>query len=452
MAEIPLKKYSNSSQMQERKFKSINDTNLADATKSTYNRYFNQLFTWCDSTDSYEKFVKIPNPKNQELMYDLIKSQQQFMKLTDIELQCMLEDFLEYQKTRVEDDLISPNSVPKFFKPYKYLLEINYRENAVMWKPIAKMYPKQEKRSGFRPWSTEQINEMVSVVSSFNGSMARYRNTAAVLFHASTGSRVGVHNDPLLFKHMIKMTHPDFAYHFYAILIYAEEGETVAEKDQRILTDEIDDEDYSKFVFLIPEAARALDEYHAYRQKKGEIFDEDTPLFTIIKEFDNRINPDYKKQMSGNAFRHVMEYILAKSTIVRKKKRNRFSTMIDHGYRKRYNTILKGITGINSNKAEALMQHLRGLDGAYLKFTRDELFPEIVKGASALTVDPTERQKNIIKSAEEEILELKKKNQKLQDLAEKSELNERKIKYYEPMLEKLLKEEEEKKKMKVVVT
>ena len=147
-----------------------------------------------------------------------------------------------------------------------------------------------------------------------------------------------------------------------------------------------------------------------------------------------------------------MDYILAKSTIVRKKKRNRFSTMIDHGYRKRYNTILKGITGINSNKAEALMQHLRGLDGAYLKFTRNELFPEIVKGASALTVDSTERQKNIIKSAEEEILELKKKNQKLQDLAEKSELNDRKIKYYEPMLEKLLKEEEEKKKMKVVVT
>jgi len=436
--------------MQVRKFKSIDDTNLADATKTTYNRYFISLFTWCDSTEHYDPFVKIPNPKIQgEMMYDIEASQQQLLTLTDEQLQIMLENFLEYQKERVEDDIISPNSVPKFFKPYKYLLEINYREHAVMWKPLSKMYPKMEKRSGFRPWSTEQINEMVSVVSSFNGSMARFRNKAAVLTHASTGGRVGIHNDPLLMKHMVKMTHPDFAYHFYAILIYAEEGETVSEKDQRILTDEIDDEDYSKFVFLIPEAARALDEYHAYRKKNGEIFDDETPLFTIVKEFDNRVSPDVKKQMSGNAFRHVMEYILAKSTIVRKKKRNRFSTMIDHGFRKRYNTILKGINGINSNKAEALMQHIKGLDGAYLKFTRKELFSEIVKGALALTVDPTERQKNTIKSAEEEILELKKKNRKLQDLAEKSKLNEEKLKYYEPYLEKIVKEVEEREKQEL---
>lgn len=423
MEKIPLKNKTKSSQMQVRKFKSIDNTNLADATKITYSRYFNSLFKWSET----------------------IKTQEEFVKLPDAQLQILLEEFLEYQKERVAEDIISPNTVPKFFKPFKYLLEINYREHAVMWKPLSKMYPKAEKRSGFRPWSTEQIAEMVNVVSSFNGSMARFRNKAAVLFHASTGSRVGVHNDPLLMKHMIKMTHPDFAYHFYAVLIYAEEGETVTEKDQRILTDEIDDEDYSKFVFLIPEAARALDEYHAYRKKGAEIFDDDTPLFTIVKEFDNRIAPDYKKQMSGNAFRHVMEYILAKSTIVRKKKRNRFSTMIDHGFRKRYNTILKGVDGINSNKAEALMQHLRGLDGAYLKFTRDELFPELVKGASALTVNPTERQKNVIKSNEEKILSLKIENQKLQKIAEESDLNAKKIKYYEPLLEKLLKEEEEKK-------
>ncbi len=409
--------------MQVRKFKSIDNTNLADATKTTYSRYFNSLFKWSDS----------------------IKTQEQFVKLPDEQLQILLEEFLEYQKERVADDIISPNTVPKFFKPFKYLLEINYREHAVMWKPLSKMYPKAEKRSGFRPWSTEQISEMVNVVSSFNGSMARFRNKSAVLFHASTGSRVGVHNDPLLMKHMIKMTHPDFAYHFYAILIYAEVGETVTEKDQRILTDEIDDEDYSKFVFLIPEAARALDEYHAYRKKKGEIFDDDTPLYTIVKEFDSRIAPDSKKQMSGNAFRHVMEYILAKSTIIRKKKRNRFSTMIDHGFRKRYNTILKGVDGINSNKAEALMQHIRGLDGAYLKFTRDELFPELVKGASGLTVDSGERQKNVIKSAEQKILELRLENQKLQEKADENETNAKKIKYYEPLLEKLLKEEEEKK-------
>ena len=428
MEEIPLNQKNKNSQMQVRKFKSIIDTNLADATKTTYTRYFNSLFKWSDT----------------------IKTQEQFVKLPDEQLQILLEEFLEYQKERVADDIISPNTVPKFFKPFKYLLEINYREHAVMWKPLSKMYPKAEKRSGFRPWSTEQIAEMVSVVSSFNGSLARFRNKAAVLFHASTGSRVGVHNDPLLIKHMIKMTHPDFAYHFYAVLIYAEEGETVTEKDQRILTDEIDDEDYSKFVFLIPEAARALDEYHAYRQKKGEVFDENTPLFTIVKEFDNRIAPDSKKQMSGNAFRHVMEYILAKSTIIRKKKRNRFSTMIDHGFRKRYNTILKGVTAINSNKAEALMQHIRGLDGAYLKFTRDELFPEIVKGASALTVNPTERQKNVIKSVEQKNLELRVANQKLQKIADENEVNAKKIKFYEPLLEKLLAEEEEKKKLELV--
>lgn len=450
MGKIPLKKNNNSRQMQVRKFKSISDTNLADATKSTYNRYFISLFEWSDSTGIYTKFVKIPNPKKSgATIYDNTKCQEQFVGIPNDELQNMLENFLEYQKSRVEEDIISPNTVPKFFKPYKYILEINYREHAVKWKPIQKMYPTQEKRTGFRPWSTEQIEEMLKVASSSRGKMATFRNKAGILFHSSTGTRVGVHNDPLLLKHMIKMTHPDFAYHFYAILIYAEVDESIEEKDQRILTDEVSDEDYSKFVFLIPEASRAIDEYHAYRQKSGETFDENTPIFTIIKEFDKKIDHASKIQMSGNAFRHVMEYTLGRSTIVRQKKRNRYSTMIDHGYRKRYNTILKLNKNINPNIAESLMQHARGLDGAYLKPTREEQFVELIKAVNELTVNPAERQKNLIKTNEQQILELKIQNQKLKQKAEQSDLDAKKIKFYEPLLEKLFAEEEKKKNQSV---
>lgn len=359
------------------KWKKIEDIDsLADTTKDTYHSYMNSLYQYSGIKDEIE-FLKIPDKKLQEI----------------------LEGFLDHLKKRVKNDEISPNTVPKLFKAYKVLLDANYREHAVSWKPIALQYPKKEKRSGYKPWTTEQIDTFLQYTNTA-------REKAAIHFQASTGCRVGVHNDPLLIKHMVKMEIPGYDYHCYAILIYAEADETVEEKDQRITSGEIDENDYSFFVFLTPEASQALDEYHEFRRtKKMETLTSDSPIFASFNSHGLKDKGRYY-QMSGNAFRHMMEDVLARTSITRIKKRNRYDTMLDHGFRKRFNTIFKLDDNSNGNLVEKLMQHKKGLDGAYLTPTREECFVEFKKAIYQLTINPKERQRQIIKDKENEINEL----------------------------------------------
>jgi len=73
---------------------------------------------------------------------------------------------------------------------------------------------------------------------------------------------------------------------------------------------------------------------------------------------------------------------------------------------------------VNSNIAEKLMSHKRGLDGVYLEPTREECFTEFEKAIAVLTVDPTERQKAQLEEQQKEITELtqlKKTNKELSD-------------------------------------
>ena len=60
-------------------------------------------------------------------------------------------------------------------------------------------------------------------------------------------------------------------------------------------------------------------------------------------------------------------------------------------FRKRFNTILKINNDVNSNIAEKLMAHKKGLDGVYLQPTREECFNEFVKAILQLTVDDSQR-------------------------------------------------------------
>ena len=353
---------------------------LSDSTKTTYGSYMRSLYE-----------------------YTGLRNQSEFLELSDSDLQKIMEDFLRHLKKRVKNNEISPNTVPKLFKAYKILLEVNYREYAVKWKPISMQFPKGEKRSGHKPWTTPHIQLFLDACGK------SLKKKALIHFQASTGGRVGVHNDPLLIKHMVKMETPELGYHCYAILVYADADESVSDKDARISTgNEEDENDYSFFVFLTPEAARALDKYHAWRkQKYNEVFTEDTPIFASVNKnqrADLKVGDMY--QMTGNAFRHLMEELIENSSVNRTKKRNRFDIMIDHGYRKRFNTVLKLDSEVNANIAEKLMQHAKGLDGAYLTPTREQCFTEFIKAISELTLSDKERQNNKIQTTEQKNQEL----------------------------------------------
>lgn len=425
----------------ERKLAMLDDLNMADNTKITYKRSFNKLFDFCADEsqieNSWYKLATRTALADGKLAYQN-ESYENYLKLSDDTLQDMLESFLDFEKKRVKDNVISPNTIPNYYTAYKMLLEANYREHAVKWKPIVMKYPPMEKRSGYKPWTTTQINKMVR-------KCANLKKEAAVLLQSSTGSRVGVHDHPLLMRHMIKMgaadlvgvkdapTYP-YDYHCYGILIYADEGETIEEKDQRILNDERDSKDYSFFAFANPEAAYAIDQYHNQRRKLGENLLEQSP---IIRGSDtHKYSTGEFYQFSGNAFRKMMEALVVQADIGRTKKRNRFDVMIDHGYRKRFNTILKIDNEINSNIAEKLMQHAKGLDGTYLTPTRQQCFAEFVKAIPELTVDDKIKEQMENQRKQEKIDELQEKNQKLEEQNQEiKKLKQRQIDFEKKIME-----------------
>ena len=69
-------------------------------------------------------------------------------------------------------------------------------------------------------------------------------------------------------------------------------------------------------------------------------------------------------------------------------------------------------SSVNSNIAEKLMAHKKGLDGTYLKPTKEESYSEFVKAIPQLTIDPTERQRIELQQKQERISQLEQKEKK----------------------------------------
>jgi len=105
----------------------------------------------------------------------------------------------------------------------------------------------------------------------------------------------------------------------------------------------------------------------------------------------------------------ILGKIIQGAKIQRKKTGNRHDKSLVYMFRKRFNTILKLNDRVNSNIAEKLMAHKKGLDGIYLQPTLEECYKEFFKAISDLTIEDNER--------------LRVTNQKLE--REKSELEEK---------------------------
>lgn len=76
------------------------------------------------------------------------------------ELESELVSYLKHLVNRVRLNELSANAVPKQFKGIKYALDVNYRENDVRWKSIKALFPTKVKLSGYKAWTTVQIQEM----------------------------------------------------------------------------------------------------------------------------------------------------------------------------------------------------------------------------------------------------------------------------------------------------
>jgi integrase len=373
----------------------LKESNLSDATKIEYLHRVNLFYK-----------------------FSPIKSDSELIDCPSEELQSMLLSYTRYLKQRVDDKTLSANTIPKMFRGIKWLLNSNYRENDIKWKPIEAIFPRSVKRSGYKAWTSEEIALMVEKSKDL-------RNKSLIHFQASTGGRVGIHNHSLLMKHIVKM---EFQGHgCYAVLCYADEDETVLEKDTREKQSDVQSGD-SYWTFLTPEATDALDKYHVKRQRGGEYFDEDTPLF--IKEGGELVKGSVThtgrwkntRQLNDNNITGIIQRILNDLPQIKRKKKTgerRYDVQINHGFRKRTNTILKLENSVNSNIAEKLLGHKNGLDGVYFTPTRQECFNEFVKCIAQLSVSDSERQKLVITSLESEKTDLLEANARIESLEKK---------------------------------
>jgi len=177
------------------------------------------------------------------------------------------------------------------------------------------------------------------------------------------------------------------------------------------------------WVFLYPDAADALDEYHASRKRNGEKLNEETAIFGI------RDHPQYKYDyFTDDALDHMLNGIIKSAKIPRKKVDTRsYDKAITYMFRKRFNGHLKMDNRVNSNIAEKLMAHKNGLDGTYLQPTMEECYVEFFKAIPRLTPDPNHRHQLQMQAKESEIQRLKEVNETRLAKIEEEILNKNRI-------------------------
>lgn len=229
------------------------------------------------------------------------------------------------------------------------------------------------------PITTIELQRMLKCTKSL-------RTIAIVHFLASTGVRPGALIDPIIrMKHLAKLDN------CYAVQVY--DGSL---------------EGY--WVFLTPEASKAFDDYTQWRKNKNEKIVDETPIFGVVDKRNAKGD-----NLTDKSLRWILNLLIKSAGIQRTKVNGkRYDKAIVYMFRKRFNTILKINNDVNSNIAEKLMAHKKGLDGVYLQPTQEECYKEFIKAIPQLTIDSAERKQAELDVVTREKSELEAKNEELE--------------------------------------
>ena len=304
-------------------------------------------------------FLKFYNLKD----YDSVASMDVKM------LQVMIEDFIMAKKS----ENLSKSGIKNYLNPLEVFCDTN--DIMINWKKINRLLPKQGKKSGGKPYTTEQVQTIISRET-------KLRNRALIHCMASSGMRVGGFPD-LKLKDIV-----DFKDGCKKVTVYA--GST-----------------YEYITFWTPEASKEFDEYMAERKNDHEYFDSNSPAFRNTY----KLGSLKAKPMSLSSIQGVIRRDVARAglRILSEKINGRYETMMDHGFRKRWNIIVKNIDGMKIISAEKMMGHSiqsLPLDETYNIPEDKKLFKEYKKAIFELTIDDSERDKIKIQKLESEKSEL----------------------------------------------
>ncbi len=305
--------------------------------------------------------------------------------------------FLHFTKITDFDSLValSTDNIQDYLESYVLLLrkngvtairprisgpELFFEMNKKLFykKILHKLFPSDDKPlAGGVAYTNEDILTMLA-------STKRVRTTAIIHFLACTGIRPGgIADPPIQKKHLVKM--PEGC---YAVKVYDESRE-------------------GYWAFLTPEAVKAIDHYLESRKLNGETITEESYLFANYKSG----NPK-TAYLTTNGLTQLLKNVVRLSGVKRTRVNGKhYDKALSYGFRKRFNTILKLNNDVNSNIAEKLMAHKRGLDGRYLAPTIEECFTEFRKAIPQLTIDDSERKQALLDVALKEKSELEEKNE-----------------------------------------
>ena len=294
------------------------------------------------------------------------------------QLQIMIEDYIMHIKNGH-----SRSAVANPLYALEAFLDIN--DVQINWRKVRRLLPAQAKKAGKHAWSTKDIQKILAHT-------ADVRAKALIHFLASTGVRIGAITD-IKIKH-VKNRDEDCK----SVCVYAD-----------------DKEEYH--TFLTPEASQYLDRYIEKRRTDGENITDDSPLFRTA--YTIGISP--VKALSQDAMENIIYRILCRIGMRGNGNGKRNSVAIHHGFRKRFNTIMKTTPGINPHLVEKMMGHSTTipLDDAYLDSSIDQLFEEFKKAVPSLVIDDSERHRLEIEKAEKKATELQEKVFEINKLKQK---------------------------------
>lgn len=295
-----------------------------------------------------------------------VKDYDTLAAISQEKLQIMVEDYVMHLKK-----VISANTINLPISAIKAFLDCNDVE--LRWSKIKRLKPARVKKTGGEAWLTDEIDSMISFSSEL-------RTKTLIHFLASTGIRIGALED-LKMKHIIQIEDCK------SVLVY--EGTT---------------EEYT--TFLTPEASIMLDKYIQKRESDGEKISPESPVFRSTYQ----LGYAKVKPSNTNALKEIIRLVILKSglRINQIKIGKRYNKQADHGFRKRFNTILKTTANMNISLAEKMMGHsvTVTMDNVYLDPTVKQLFNEFKKAIPELTINSEKRQQYEILKQEEKITSL----------------------------------------------
>ena len=381
-------------------------------SKETLRRYKNLLHSFLKLIPNQiykENLGEIPQDNKQET---LAKFFVRLAKKNPDLASDIIAAYIKEDKKRVEEGLLSPQTLPNHIKPIKVLLDSN--RVAIHWKSLTKLLPRFERGSNDRAYTREEIQKMLEVSKDIT-------DNVLVLLFSSGGFRLEAW-DYFTWKDAVFFRNNDGTFKGAALLVYRGDPERY-------------------WTFITPEACKALDTYREkWKSDIGRYPKPDEPLIKSVKS-------PVIRRLNQKGVRKRIEKVVCdvglRPPLPADKKRH--EVKLDHGFRKYFNTMMRRAK-VNYLDKEDMMGHKVGLERHYERYQEEdfERFSEYQKAIPFLTISDIERQRLELEKEKQEKSQLQKKVDEIEDLKQRLTRKEQEDRERHESLLKLLENEYQK--------